>query len=668
MSVKEKKVKSLSFEVVRNVSIMLILVNIFVIANIAYWVTFSVEKSERVYMTEVLTRISNEVNQEVQRYIDACQALASSALLIEYLETEDNVGHFVLKTPSDLAVLEELSIPKKIFGDSVLYVSLGSVASDGCIDHEGGYGGPDFSVSTRPYYTAVTQNKTVVTEAYTDYQTGQSIVTIAHPIQGSNGAMIGLVAIDIYVSKLSTLMTSSSFGSSGSATLLDQNNSVLIASNTSTGSGSYSGAQLQQELANPSGNIIQYSSNGVTRMGGFSIIENTGWMLVTGVDVADFQARAKLIVGSLSCLQIFCFAFGVINSGRYIHKKLYPMKLIQDYMHEISIGNLSTSLDYTSDDEMGALVKDIQLMSDTLFTYINHIAKTIEDFAEGTISVNHHVKYHGDFEPIYNSMVRFEDLMSQSLHELKMAVEQVSTGSQQISSGTSVLAGGQQKQAANIQELNQLISKINVEITETANYSSKISSYAGNITGNILVNNDKMKVLAENVQSIKDHSDEVKRIIKAIEDVAFQTNILALNAAVEAARAGETGKGFAVVADEVRNLSLKTSEAVQDTTKIITEMTNFVEISTDLAHETSRDLQQVADESQSFVQNMANITTSTQDQSDAIQGIHDGILNISEVVHQNSAISEESAASTEELSAQAISMMELIEKFHVKSK
>ncbi len=666
MSNKETKVKSLSFEVIRNVSMMLLVVNLIVIANIAFWVTYSIEKSEKQYMSEVIARVSGEMNLELQRYIDASYGISVNAVIRDYLTQVDNVG-LVANPEYDQAVREELAIIANIFDGVVLHACAGSVASDNIVDHTGGSGGQGFSMKNQPYYSAITQQQLTITDAYADTSTGQTIVTMAVPVYGESGEILGLVALDLLVEKLSSFVTDTSFGTSGTTFILDKNDTILVypasASSDSTSSTSYQGEELQRELANPTGEIIKFTSGGVARMGGIATIENAGWRLVSAMDVADFQARATMIVTALSGMQVLFFLGGIVLSGRFIYKKLRPIKLIQNYMHEISEGNLQSTLEYESDDEMGALVGDIQSMVATLFTYINHVAGTIHDFAEGKIQISQSVEYIGDFKPVHDSMEDFVTLMSGSLSDLRRAVHEVGSGAHQISNGAEVLANGAQEQAASVEQLNALISHVNDEITETAKYSGKIAGYAGNITDDIQKNNEKMKDLATNVQLIKDHSDEVKRIIKAIEDVAFQTNILALNAAVEAARAGESGRGFAVVADEVRNLSLKTSEAVKDTTKIITEMATFVESSTDLAHETSKDLQQIVVEAEGFVDNMAKISHSTNDQSNAISDIHKGIEQISNVVHQNAAISEESSASTEQLSTQASMMTELIEKF-----
>ncbi|MFI3253162.1 MAG: methyl-accepting chemotaxis protein [Eubacteriales bacterium] len=646
---------------------MLFIVNLIVIVNIAVWVTYSIEKGEQQYMNEMIKRLSTEMNYEVQRYIDAAYGISENAVIKEYLETVPTVG-LTSNEPYDTSARDELNIIAHLFGSSVLHASVGSVQSNNIIDHTGSSGGAGYSLSDSSFYSAVTQQQLVISPAYSDTNTGKTVVTIAAPVFGDSGNVLGLVALDLLVEELSAFVTNTSFGDTGTTYILDQNFNVIVhpsAShlNLNVNDVDYDGDDLSEQLRNPTGEIIKYASDGVERMGGLSLIENTGWILVSAVDISEFQARATLVVGALSVFQVVCSLFVIFICGRFITKKLRPIKMIQNYMHEISSGDLESQLNYQSDDEMGALVHDIQVMVSTLRSYIHHISHTLQDFAQGKMQFVDDVEYHGDFMPIHDSMVNFVELISQSLSELKMSVEEVGSGAFQISSGANILSNGSQEQATSVAELNGLIGQINSEISETAVYSEKISVYAGSITNDIGKNNEKMQSLATNVQEIKNHSDEVKRIIKVIEEVAFQTNILALNAAVEAARAGESGKGFAVVADEVRNLSLRTSQAVKDTTKIITEMAILVETSTDLAQQTSHDLQNIVTQAEGFSANMENISHSTSDQSKAIAEIHKGIEEISNVIHQNAAISEESSASTEELSAQASMMTDLIQKF-----
>lgn len=666
--------RSITWKVVGKMVMIMILVNAIVISCIAYWVNYIIVDGEKKYMSEVISRLSEQVDHNIEKYMDGPIGLSQNIIVKDFLTNTRNVGNYPAPDNDNYnTVLQELSILSQMYGDVILNVTIGSVESNNIIDHTGRHGGSNYLLSDTAFYSAITNNSVVVSDSYPEFQTGLTIFTIAAPVHSDTGEIVGLVGLDIDVEKISSFVTGTTFGATGTTFIIDKNDTMLVHPNstlvgTTLTDGYFSGDSLLGELANPTGAIFEYDSNGIERLGGVAVINSSGWKLISAINVSEFQERSNSVITLLTALQVVCMMAIILICAFDFHKKLSPMKQIQQFMGEVAKGNLHTDLDFTSEDEMGDLVQDIRKTLKVLNTYVSHISSTMEDFGKGNFVLDYNVEYNGDFLPIFQSMEQFVSLISDSLRELKQSVREVDAGATQLAGGAQSLAVGATEQAASVEALKTLIASVNAEILETAKYSSRISGYAENISHDIAENDTKMQQLAVSVTEIKDLSDEVKRIIKAIEEVAFQTNILALNAAVEAARAGPSGRGFAVVADEVRALSMKTAEAVDDTTQIITNMATFIEASTDLAQETSSGLHRIVDEAQGFVSNMAKISHSTQDQSDTMSEIHEGIEHISNVVSQNSAVSEESAAASQQLSAQSTGMMHLIKKFQLKPK
>lgn len=247
------------------------------------------------------------------------------------------------------------------------------------------------------------------------------------------------------------------------------------------------------------------------------------------------------------------------------------------------------------------------------------------------------------------------------------ASQQVSSGSDQVANGAQALSQGSTEQAASALELSTAIGEIAQQVQSNAQHAKTASGQANNAGTELGLSNQKMQALIAAMDEINNSSKEISKVIKTIEDIAFQTNILALNAAVEAARAGTSGKGFAVVADEVRNLASKSAEAAKGTTALIESSIKSVGNGARLADETAKSLLIVVDEAMQASQSINQISIASEEQALSISHITTGMDQISSVIQTNSATAEQSAAASEELNGQAGMMKQLVNKFKLKS-
>lgn len=344
-----------------------------------------------------------------------------------------------------------------------------------------------------------------------------------------------------------------------------------------------------------------------------------------------------------------------------------PIKEIEIAANKIAEGNLDAKVNYSSKDELGSLSNSIRTLICTLQNIIGDVGFLLSEMSNGNfvISSKDPAQYVGDFNGILLSMRKLRDDLNGTLSQINRSADQVSLTSDQVSSGAQALSQGAAEQAFSIEKLAATINEISFQVKEnaqSAQQGNQLVAYAGD---KIEESNRQMQELITAMAEINEKSGQIRKIIKTIEDIAFQTNILALNAAVEAARAGEAGKGFSAVAQEVRNLANMSAESSKSTSGLITDSIHAVERGTKLATEAAHTLVEVVTSAKQIVDVVNNVARASNEQADSITLVTQGIDQISGVVQMNSATAEESAAASEELSGQAQMLKNLVDQFNL---
>lgn len=364
------------------------------------------------------------------------------------------------------------------------------------------------------------------------------------------------------------------------------------------------------------------------------------------------------------CL-VFAFTLTRKTSKRVLETILEPLHAIEDVAMELTEGNLHSTLEYHSDDEIGKLAHSMRKSIRILRTYVDDIDRSMKLFSEGNFDVHPEVEWRGDFVGILNSFMAFQASMAGTIKGIQNVSNEVSGAAEQVASSSNDLADGATNQAAVVEELTATVTGVSEQVEKNSQSAKEISVKVDELGNAISESNGKMHEMVDSMHEISEASKEIDKIITTINEIASQTNLLALNASIEAARAGEAGKGFAVVANQVNVLADQSAQAAKESATLIETSVKAVEKGMVIAGQTAAQLEEVAENSKLITTEVTNIAETLETQTTEIKQINEGIEQINDVVQTNSATSEECAAASQEMSSEAESLREMIRKFKV---
>lgn len=528
-------------------------------------------------------------------------------------------------------------------------------------------------------YKYVVENK----RAYISqpYEDGSGELLLAYGVPIMHGSeLLGVVIANINLDTFSTVTTSSENYPTLWTTIYDHNGNIVWDSETheDIGRNVREFTPKEEELQ-----TIQSFMAGTsrfeqekTREDGKKVscfytpiqVGDQIWWSMTGLYADDAQRLVTQTAGWLLALSFIALVVIVVSIIITLRRTISPVKTIVAAMDNIVQGNLDIQIEAKNEDEIGKLAKAFQMMASNMKEIISDVDYILNEMANGNFNVRTRAEesYVGEYKSILMAIRRINFGLSETLAQIGASASEVASGSEQVSNGAQALSQGATEQASSIQELAATVTELSTTVNSNSEIVSEANSNANRVNGKIRESGRRMHDTLELMEEIRSSANETQRIIKTIEDIAFQTNILALNAAVEAARAGVAGKGFAVVADEVRNLAAKSAEASKATSELLNNALNAIEKGSLSMVETQQFVDDVVLEAEEITKVFQQIAEASDSQAVSLGQVTQGIDQISAVVQTNSATAEEGAASSEELMGQARLLETLVKKFQLR--
>ena len=541
----------------------------------------------------------------------------------------------------------------------------------------------------KDYYMQIKQTKEpYIMDPYVYELMGKNImmISIIAPLWDAEGQFFGVSGVDVGLDNMQENMLVSTDYDSAHLVALAEDGTILIDSanadkvgKTASEAGYSQMAEDAKEVqAMPEGenmnsnSVIKETTNFSSGKKGISVAipltvnDKTRWTLHLTVDTIEFYGPIIKDAGKLTLMVTLLGFILLIAVNSIIKRSLGPIRQIANGAARLEAGDLNIHIDIQSDDELGRLSQAFNHISATMSNYVEDISGLLSQMADNNMDITMRQKYIGDFIPIQVSIEKISQSLNDTLHQIVLSANEVSSSSDNVSSGAQVLSEGAAEQTSAIEQLAASIESLSKDVAANANDARTANITVSEVGRNIEESNKEMEQLIRAMSEISRSSVEIEKIVKAIEDIAEQTNLLSLNASVEASRAGVAGKGFAVVANEIRGLATRSAEAVNQTAALIATSQQAVKNGMGITDNTAKSLAAVVEGSETILSFMDKISSASQNQKNVLEELTKNVELISKVVQSNSSYAQNSASTSVKLSHQSKRLHELVNRFRLK--
>lgn len=667
-----KSRKRIADEIMYQIGKSVILVFLIVAIVAIVMVGWTIMTSKETELTLESSAAANQLTGFLDQYIRGVEQLSVNPEIIDVMR-QTGAGDDILQADNMDTIRANLISIANTDPENTMAVWISDLDASVLTQSDGFTSGEGWDVTTREWYKCIDLGKTILTEPYVDSATGKMILSAVSPVyDDTTNTAIGAVGIDISLEHMTEVMSQYKIGRNGYILLLSGSGTFIYHPQNDIIQKNIADIKISQNVVNAvlssSDVFLRYTVDGVAKYGSVSPAGGTGYIVLSNMPLTEYYSMLIIMVIAL----IVIFVIGIILIALSIRKSAAnltkPILELNQTAQQLAAGDLDVHLKIDSEDEIGELGESIGKTVARLKEYIVYIDETSEvlaQIADGKLSIQLKNDYVGEFQKVKTALLNISSSMNEVMEGINATSERVSIGASELASAAQLIAEGSEVQAASVEELAATTNTVADHVEESHRDAEASAKETDKVTAMIEQNQEKMTMMMDAMNEIRQTSQQVVGIIQTIEEIADQTNLLSLNASIEAARAGEAGKGFAVVADEIGKLALESSKAASSTRDLIEISMEEISKGNAIATDAMNSLK----ESVSAVDHVNEMIKKTAENS-AVQAanmeqLRIGIDEIARAIQDNSAASQETSATSEELATRAELLNRMVQKFEL---